>query len=106
MKKLLTLVLGLAVMFSMTAFAQDASQNQPPMEKKSATAGTKTIKGTVKMEGDKLSFVADKDGKSWDVENPDALKGHEGHHVQVSAHVDADKNSIHVMDVKMLRASK
>jgi hypothetical protein len=34
--------------------------------------------------------------------NPETLKGHEGHHVQLSAHVYADKNSIHVMSVKML----
>ena len=33
-------------------------------------------------------------------ENPDALKGHEGHHVAVSGHVTGD--SIHVMSVKML----
>jgi hypothetical protein len=38
--------------------------------------------------------------------NPEKLKGHEGHHVQLSAHVYADKNSIHVMSVKMLKASK
>ena len=36
----------------------------------------------------------------------ETLKGHEGHHVQVSAHVYADKNSIHVMKVKMLKGSK
>jgi len=47
--------------------------------------------------------VADKDMKSWDVINPEALKGHEGHHVEVSAHVYADKNAIHVMNVKMLK---
>ena len=38
--------------------------------------------------------------------NPEALKGHEGHHVQVSAHVYADKGQIHVMSVKMLKAGK
>jgi hypothetical protein len=29
-----------------------------------------------------------------------------GHHVVLSAHVYADKNSIHVMTVKMLKADK
>jgi hypothetical protein len=38
--------------------------------------------------------------------NPEKLKGHEGHHVQLSAHVYADKNTIHVMSVKMLKAEK
>ena len=66
----------------------------------------KNIKGTVKADGDRLSFVSDKDKKSWDIANPEALKGHEGHHVEVSAHVYADKGQIHVMSVKMLKAEK
>lgn len=37
--------------------------------------------------------------------NPEALRGHEGHHVQLKAHVYADKNAIHVMEVKMLPTS-
>jgi len=60
------------------------------------------IKGTVKADGDKLSFVADADGKSWEVTNPETLKDHVGHHVELSAHVYADKGQIHVMKVKML----
>jgi len=60
------------------------------------------IKGTVKGEGDKITFVADADQKSWDVVNPETLKDHVGHHVELSAHVYADKGQIHVMKVKML----
>jgi len=60
------------------------------------------IKGTVKAEGDKVTFVADEDQKSWDVVNPETLKDHVGHHVELSAHVYADKGQIHVMKVKML----
>jgi hypothetical protein len=60
------------------------------------------IKGTVKADGDKISFVADADGKSWEVKNPETLKDHVGHHVELSAHVYADKGQIHVMKVKML----
>jgi hypothetical protein len=37
------------------------------------------------------------------VMNPEELKGHEGHHVQLSAHVYSDKDAIHVMSVKMLK---
>jgi len=61
------------------------------------------IKGTVKADGDKITFVADEDGKSWDVVNPETLKGHAGHHVEVSAHVYPDKGQIHVMKVTMLK---
>jgi hypothetical protein len=73
---------------------------------KAAPAPLKNIKGMVKADGDKVTFVADKDKKSWDVVNPEALKGHEGHHVELSAHVYADKDQIHVMSVKMLKADK
>jgi len=41
-----------------------------------------------------------------DVANPEALKDHDGHHVEVSAHVYADKGQIHVMSVKMVKAAK
>jgi hypothetical protein len=35
--------------------------------------------------------------------NPETLKDHVGHHVQVSAHVHSDTGAIHVMSVKMLK---
>ena len=44
--------------------------------------------------------VTDGDNKVLAVENADALKGHEGHHVAVTGHVKGD--SIHVESVKML----
>ncbi len=104
MKKLLILALAVSVMFTVAGFAQDASPDNGMA--KSAPAPLKSIKGTVKTDGDKTTFVADKDQKSWDVVNPEALKGHDGHHVEVSAHVYADKDQIHVMSVKMLKADK
>ena len=103
MKKLLVFALGFSILLSISGFAQDTMQNPAPTDKAAPAAPLKNIKGTVKADGDKLSFVADKDMKSWDVINPEALKGHEGHHVEVSAHVYADKNAIHVMNVKMLK---
>ena len=104
MKKLLILALAVSVIFTVAGFAQETSQDSGMA--KAAPAPLKNIKGTVKADGDKLTFVADKDQKSWDVVNPEALKGHEGHHVELSAHVYADKGQIHVMSVKMLKADK
>lgn len=103
MKKLWILVVAMCVTFSMAAVAQDMGKSCDMGKDKSASAPLKTLKGTVKADGDKIMFVNDADQKSWDVMNPEKLKGHEGHHVQVSAHVYADKNSIHVMSVKMLK---
>ena len=103
MKKMLILVLALSVMFTVAGFAQDMSKDSGTA---APAAPLKNIKGTVKADGDKLTFVSDKDGKSWDIVNPESLKGHEGHHVELSAHVYADKGQIHVMTVKMLKGEK
>ena len=102
MKNWILLILGLAVVLSVSVLAQD-SMSQGSMQTKAAAAPLMTLKGTVKADGDKYTFVNDKDQKSWDVINPETLKGHEGHHVQLSAHVYADKGQIHVMSVKMLK---
>jgi uncharacterized protein YbaA (DUF1428 family) len=104
MKKFLVVALALSVLTGI-AIAQSETGKDTKKDS-SASAPLKTLKGTVKAEGDKVTFVSDKDKKSWDVVNPEALKSHEGHHVQVSAHVYADKDQIHVMNVKMLSASK
>jgi hypothetical protein len=107
MKKLMICLLALTFVMSVTAFAQQDYNASPSSQAQSEQTSTKaplmTLKGTVKSEGDKLTFVSDKDGKSWDVMNPEELKTHDGHHVQVSAHVYADKNAIHVMNVKTLK---
>jgi hypothetical protein len=102
MKKFLVLTFAISLLLSMSAMAQDTMQS-PSDKPAAAAAPLKTIKGTVKADGDKLTFVSDSDMKSWDVMNPETLKGHESHHVQLSAHVYADKNAIHVMSVKMLK---
>lgn len=102
MKKVMIGLLALTLITGLTAFAQQDSMSQGQSDT-AAKAPLMTLKGTVKADGDKYTFVNDKDGKSWEVINPDALKGHEGHHVQLSAHVYADKEQIHVMSVKMLK---
>ena len=61
------------------------------------------IKGTVKADGDKITFVSDDGEKSWEVVNPETLKDHVRHHVELNAHVYADKGQIQVMKVTMLK---
>jgi hypothetical protein len=101
MKKLLVLALALSVVtIGISTMAQSMAQDSGQM---APAAPLKNIKGTIKFNGDKASFIADADQKSWDVMNPEALKGHDGHHVELSAHVYADKGYIHVMSVKMLK---
>lgn len=100
MKKLLTLILGLAVVLSISAVAQEGSSAGMGKTDEAAAAPLKDLTGTVKDDG--KTFV-DAAGKSWSVMNPEALKGHDGHEVAVSAHVYKDKDQIHVMSVKMAK---
>ena len=51
--------------------------------------------------GEKLVFVGDKDKKVYQVDNQDALKGHEGHHVKVTG--KEDNGTLHVDKVAMLK---
>ena len=100
MKALSTLALVLA----MTALGAPVPCHgrQPQASQGEQKPQLMNLKGTVKSEGGKITFVADDTGKTWDVVNPETLKDHVGHHVEVSAHVYADKGQIHVMKVTML----
>ena len=59
--------------------------------------------GTVS-DGEKLTFVTDQ--RAWNVDNPETLKGHEGHYIRVNAHVYPGKGSIHITEVKMPTATE
>jgi hypothetical protein len=101
MKKLSVLVAALSVAtLGVPVLAHDGTPQEMKQEEKKPKL--MDIKGTVKADGDKITFVADQDQKAWDVVNPETLKDHVGHHVELSAHVYADKGQIHVMKVKML----
>jgi len=64
---------------------------------------TKTTKVAGKLGADGKTFISDSDSKSWTVTNPDAVKGHEGHHVVLTATVDADTNQVNVVSLKMAK---
>jgi hypothetical protein len=103
-------LLALMLIMCLPALAQDAPQKSDQEQMSSDTgksaAKLQHVKGTIGDDG--KTFTSDKDKKSWTIQNPDAVKGHEGHHVVLSAHVYPDKNEVHVMSVKMAggRASK
>ena len=63
----------------------------------------KATKVTGKLGADGTTFVSDSDSKSWTVTNPDAVKGHEGHHVVLTAHMDADTSQVNVVSLKMAK---
>lgn len=104
MKKIVICLFSLMFVMGLTALAQQDSTTPQAPSASEMKPQLMTLKGTVKADGEKYTFTNDADGKTWDVMNPAKLKGHDGHHVQLSAHVYTDKNSIHVMGVKMLKA--
>ena len=89
MKKLMIISFALALLMSAIAVAQYEAQQ--PDHSKSGTS-MKAVSITGKISDDGKMFVSDKDSKSWAISNPNAVKGHEGHHVTLQAHLDADKN--------------
>ena len=67
---------------------------------KGAKAGHEECTKKCLDKGAKMVVVTDKDQKILTVDNPEALKGHEGHHVAVTGTVSGD--SIHVQSAKMM----
>jgi hypothetical protein len=99
MRKLTIISFALGVLMSTVAVAQDSMK---PDSMKSDTS-MKAISVTGKISDDGKTFVNDKDSKSWTISNPEAVKGHEGHHVTLKANVDAGKNEVHVVSLKMAK---
>ena len=101
MKKLMIFSFVFALLMSTVAVAQDSMKQDST---KSDTS-MKTASVTGKISDDGKTFVNDKDSKSWTISNPDAVKGHEGHHVTLKAHLDTDKNEVHVVSLKMAKST-
>jgi hypothetical protein len=74
--------------------AELAAQKNVDMER--------AIRGTVLEDGEKLRFVTEQ--RAWRVDNPELLKGHEGHYVHAAAYIYPDKNLIHIIEVKTASA--
>lgn len=109
MRKVLVLCLAICFVFALTALALDdmgksttvngwVSDSQCGVKGNNATheACAKKCLG----KGAKMVVVTDNDSKVLIVDNPDALTGHEGHHVAVTG--TEVNGSIHVNSVKML----
>jgi hypothetical protein len=98
MKMLLTICFALALLTAGVASAQDTMHN----DNMKGDASMKAVHVTGKSDDGKM-FVSDKDSKSWTINNPEAVKGHEGHRVTLTAQCNADKNEVHVMSLKMVK---
>ena len=97
MRKLITILFALSLLMTFSLVAQDTMKQDNMKSDTSAKAAS--LSGKISDDG--KTFVSDKDGKSWTISNPDAVKGHEGHHVILKAHVSADTASVDVVSLKM-----
>lgn len=116
MKKLMTVLLAMGLAMSVSAMASDKDKKEvkvtgiitDPMCAKSGDKAKMADADCAKKcaKDGKYALVNDADGSVWAIENGDAVKGHEGHHVTVSGHPNADAKSIHIMKVEMAKEEK
>jgi hypothetical protein len=115
MKRVITALFAFLLAASLSLVAQEpASQGDnkkvQKAEKKEATAAEKgkamSLTGWVKDQEGKTVFENDKDKQAWSIANPDAVKGHEGHHVKVKATLNEADHSMNVEKLTMLRKGK
>jgi hypothetical protein len=109
MRKVLVICLALCFLLGLTAWAFDDMGKSGTVNgwvvddkcgAKGANAGAEACTKKCLAAGAKMVIVTDGDQKVLAVQNPDALKGHEGHHVAVTGTMS--KDSIKVDSAKML----
>jgi pentapeptide MXKDX repeat protein len=98
-----TLLITICFAFALLTFGIASAQDTMNHDNMKSDAASKPIdvRGTISDDG--KTFVSDKDSKSWTIINPDSVKGHEGHHVILTANVDADKSAVNVVSLKMAK---
>ncbi len=107
MKKLLVVLLVLTLVLVVVAFAKEASAvngwvvDSKCGAKMANANGADCVKKCLAA-GAKVAFVPDGTQDVLIVDNPDSLKGHEGHHVTVTGNTDKEKKTIHVDSFKMV----
>ncbi|HWR37532.1 MAG TPA: hypothetical protein VN622_16845 [Clostridia bacterium] len=119
MRKIVITILALVLTFAFSAAAQNqaaggatdkSGKKVAKAEKQEASAAAKNkemrLTGWVKSEGDKVTFVNDKDKQTWSVQNPDVLKPLDGKHVKVKAAIHESDKSLTIASVKEMRKSK
>jgi hypothetical protein len=109
MRKVLLICLAVSFVFALSAVAFDDMGKSSSVNgwitdakcgAKGANAAGEACTKKCVAAGEKMVIVTDGDSKVLAVDNQDALKGHEGHHVTVTGTVS--KDSMHVASVKMM----
>src|ERR1043165_4767671 len=102
MKKLLAIAAGIALL-SALAFASGSAMTGYIVDEKcgvkGAHEGAEACAQKWAEAGEKMVFVGDKDKNVLKLDNPDAVKGHEGHHVTVTGSVN--EGTLHIDTLAM-----
>jgi hypothetical protein len=102
MKKLLAVIAGVAMLSAM-AFASGSTMTGYIVDEKcgakGAHAGAESCAKKCAEAGEKMVFVGDADKNVLKLDNPDAVKGHEGHHVSVTGTVK--DGTLHIDELAM-----
>jgi hypothetical protein len=119
MKRVITFLFAFLITAALSLAAQEpASKDQgstgdkkvdkaQKQEAKVAEKGkTMSLTGWIKDQDGKTVFENDKDKQAWNIANPDAVKGHEGHHVKVKAKLNEGDHSVNIEKLSMLRKAK
>ncbi len=115
MKKLFPLLLVLCLVVTLAVFASDKGASKDKSTKtgwlvdekcgvKAAHEGNEACTKKCLEGGSKLAFVSDEKKDVVLVHNPDAVKGHEGHHVKVTGSMM--DGQLHVDSVEMASAGE
>jgi hypothetical protein len=109
MRKVLLICLALSFVFALSAMAFDDMGKSTTVNgwitdakcgAKGANAAGEACTKKCAAAGEKMVIVTDGDSKVLAVDNQDALKGHEGHHVTVTGTMS--KDTMHVAAIKMM----
>jgi hypothetical protein len=109
--KRISLLLALALTLGVAAWASGSTSvngwiTDDKCGAKGAHAGAEACAKKCIEAGAKPVIVSDTDQSVLTIDNPDKIKGHEGHHVTATGTVDTAKKTIHIDSVKMMAEAK
>src|ERR1035441_8033590 len=96
MKNAIFATIALAMICTAGAVAQDQKQDRHDQQATSHRVRKTTVRGYVRKDGDNYVVEDDRDKTSHPVQNTEAIREHEGHHVQINARLHEDDPSFHV----------
>jgi hypothetical protein len=91
MKKRILLFISGLLLVAMPLLGQDDGH----------TKKTTNVSGTISQDG--LSFVSDKDHRTWRIANPAVLRDMEGHHAKLAYHLTSNAGEIFVTSASIVQ---